>query len=88
MKTRAERIVSFERGRQILDVGCAGHVPRPGSPYWIHGLLRANFPVVFGIDIHEANIEAIRELGHENLIIANAESFDIPKEFDTMSLMN
>ena len=38
---RTEKIVTWTRGPDVLDVGCAGHKIEIGSPYWLHGRLRA-----------------------------------------------
>jgi cyclopropane fatty-acyl-phospholipid synthase-like methyltransferase len=79
---RSEQILKHVDGRHILDVGCAGHNPKPGSPYWLHGRLLEKFPSVAGIDLNSENIEKLLEMGFENIEIANAEEFDLHTTFD------
>ena len=81
---RAETILEWVRGPNVLDVGCAAHVPEPGNPYWVHGQLRERFPGVVGIDISEQNIGFLRERGFGNLHVASAETFTLQEHFDTV----
>ncbi|HXX93563.1 MAG TPA: class I SAM-dependent methyltransferase [Planctomycetota bacterium] len=81
---RAELVLGWVRGPSVLDVGCAAHVPEPGSPYWVHGRLREKFPQVSGLDISERNIDFLRQRGFDNLFVANAETFTLPGKFDTV----
>lgn len=71
-------------GPDVLDVGCAGHIPKPGSLYWLHGRLRERFSSVIGIDLNLENIQLLREMGYENIHVANAEGFDLHQDFDTI----
>ena len=82
--TRSEQILNQVVGPNILDVGCAGHIPKPGSPYWLHGRLREKFPVVTGIDVNVGNIEKLTQMGYTNIHIASAEDFDLNTTFDTI----
>jgi SAM-dependent methyltransferase len=81
---RAESILGWVRGPNVLDVGCAAHVPEPGNPYWIHGWLRDKFPGVAGIDISEKNIEFLRQRGFGNLHVASAETFELADRYNTI----
>lgn len=81
---RVDAILDQVRGRSILDVGCAGHVPRPKSPSWLHGRLVQLFPLVTGIDISNDNIRKLQVLGYGRLHVANAETFALPQQFDTV----
>lgn len=81
---RSEIILQWVKGSAVLDVGCAGHVPEPGSPYWVHGRLRERFPTVVGIDFNENNIGMLKGLGYESLYVASAEDFSLPQKFDTI----
>jgi SAM-dependent methyltransferase len=71
-------------GPNVLDVGCAGHIPKPGSPYWLHGRLRERFPSTTGIDLNAENIGYLREAGYENVFVASAEDFSLETRFDTI----
>jgi SAM-dependent methyltransferase len=82
--SRADQIIAHVKGPWVLDIGCAGHVPEPDSPYWIHGILRNSFPHVVGIDIKETSVRQLIDLGYQNIYTQNAESFDLPYKFDTI----
>jgi SAM-dependent methyltransferase len=79
---RSEQIVKNVTGHDILDVGCAGHIPKPRSPYWLHGRLLEKFPSVTGIDLNSENIGKLREMGYENIEVANAEEFNLNTTYD------
>lgn len=81
---RIEAILNWVTGPRILDVGCAGHFPEIGSPYWLHGELRRCFPDVIGIDISDENISYLTATGLDNIFVMNAESFYFPEPFDTI----
>lgn len=81
---RSEQILQKVAGPDILDVGCAGHIPKPGSPYWLHGRLREKFSSVVGIDINAENIRKLRDAGYGDLHVASAEDFDLDARFDSI----
>jgi SAM-dependent methyltransferase len=81
---RIDGVISQVVGPRVLDVGCAAHLPRPGSPDWLHGRLRQRFPQVVGIDIHRENIEALRGIGYEEVHVGDAQSFSLAGRFDTI----
>jgi len=81
---RADTIIGWIRGPNVLDVGCAGHVPEPGNPYWVHGRLREKFPDVAGLDLSEKNIEFLRQRGFGNLLVGSAETFSLERKFNTV----
>jgi len=81
---RTEHILRNVVGSDVLDVGCAGHVPKPGSPYWLHGRLREKFQSLAGIDLNAENIQRLKDSGYENVHVASAEDFDLGKKFDTI----
>lgn len=82
MLSRADHILKFVKGPRVLDVGCAGHLPEPESPYWLHGRLRKTYTSIVGLDVNESNIRMLRDQGYANLHVASAESFDIPIKFN------
>lgn len=84
MKPRTQAILPWVEGPAVLDVGCAGHVPRPGSPYWLHGVLRERFADVVGLDIEAENLAALRRAGFDELYLAGAEDFRLPRKFSTI----
>jgi len=82
---RSNLLLAFVKGPNVLDVGCAGHVPEPDSPGWVHGALRKLFPkTVTGIDINRENIEKLEKLGYNSLYVMNAEEFELNQRFDTI----
>jgi 2-polyprenyl-3-methyl-5-hydroxy-6-metoxy-1,4-benzoquinol methylase len=81
---RINEILEMVRGPAVLDVGCAGHTPKPGSPYWLHGRLREEFPSVVGIDFNSKNVQQLHNSGYENIYVASAEDFDLNLKFDTI----
>ena len=80
---RADDILQFVEGPNVLDVGCAGHEVRAGSRDWLHGRLRERFAVT-GIDICEPNVALMRELGFGDLHVQSADSFDLGRTFNTI----
>jgi 2-polyprenyl-3-methyl-5-hydroxy-6-metoxy-1,4-benzoquinol methylase len=83
MKLRAEEILLEVRGHAVLDIGCAGHLPEPTSPYWLHGRLRERFDVV-GIDVSEDAVAKLKEQGFSDVLVGDAQSFDLDHRFDTI----
>ena len=84
MIPRAVRLAELVRGPSVLDVGCAGHVFEPESPYWLHGQLVKRFPDVMGFDCSEEKINELRKYGLNHLFVANAETFSFEQRFDTI----
>ena len=82
--SRASQVVSYVKGPWVLDIGCAGHIPEPNSPHWLHGALLANFPHVVGIDINETNVRQLQALGYQHIHLQSAESFALPQKFNTI----
>ena len=81
---RADRLMDLVVGPRVLDVGCTDHVVKLGQPQWVHGRLRERFDDVVGIDISEENLASMRAAGFENLELADAETFDLGRQFDTV----
>ena len=84
IERRAGQIVPLVEGPRVLHVGCAAHEPDPNDPTWLHGQLVKHFPDAVGVDLREDLIEQLRSLGYKNLYVANAETFDLGQEFDTI----
>lgn len=82
--TRGEAIIEWTRGPAVLDVGCAGHVPEPGSSHWVHGCLQERFKILIGIDINEKNVGRLKQLGYKNIYVASAEEFKLSQKFDSI----
>src|SRR5579863_1300913 len=81
---RTDVILKWVKGPSVLDVGCTGHTLEIGSPGWLHGRLREQFPSVVGIDISAENIDSLKKHGFNNLYVQSAESFRLAEKFDTI----
>ena len=81
---RAEQILPWVQGPNVLDIGCAAHAMRFNDPHWLHGLLCKRFPDTVGIDIRPDLIEQLRQRGFQNLYTENAETFELGRQFDTI----
>jgi SAM-dependent methyltransferase len=82
--SRAARILEWTIGPDVLDVGCAGHSPEPSDPSWVHGALRRSFTNVWGIEFDPALIGELNAAGIENVVKADAQSFELDRLFDTV----
>lgn len=84
---RTERLEWVARkceGKDVLDVGCVGHIVARSDIPHLHDAIRARARSVLGIDIDREAIEKMRELGY-NVICADAERFDAsPHKFDVI----
>jgi SAM-dependent methyltransferase len=81
---RAEQVMPLVKGPSVLHVGCAAHAPCPGDPSWLHGSLCKRFPDTVGIDLRPDLIEQLQSLGFRNLYVANAETFELNQQFETI----
>jgi SAM-dependent methyltransferase len=81
---RVEFILPHVQGPEVLDVGCAAHVPEPGSPYWLHGRLLEKFPSVIGLDLNQENMDKLKAQGFQNLVVGNAEDIQLNAKFNTI----
>ncbi len=82
--TRVDKVLQWVKGPSVLDIGCAGHVPEPNSPYWLHGRIRKQFQDVVGIDINRENVGKLLKLGYTNIFVADAQNFSFSTTFDTI----
>lgn len=84
MVTRADLILRWVSGPDVLDVGCAGHVPRPGSRQWVYGRLHERYPDAIGVDISRENVELLRAHGFAGVRLGDAQALDLDRRFDTI----
>jgi SAM-dependent methyltransferase len=84
IRSRVDRTFELVKGPKVLDVGCTSHTVEFGSPYWLHGRLRASFPDLVGIDISAENVDTLKRHGFGNVYVQSAESFELPGRFDTI----
>jgi 2-polyprenyl-3-methyl-5-hydroxy-6-metoxy-1,4-benzoquinol methylase len=82
--SRAAQIVQWTIGPDVLDVGCAGHIPSPNDPTWLHGALRKSFDNVWGIELDPDLIQALSQAGYDNIVEADAQSFELDRLFNTV----
>ncbi|HVQ95025.1 MAG TPA: methyltransferase domain-containing protein [Mycobacteriales bacterium] len=85
---RIAAILAATRGPAVLDVGCTGglqtDIPLAGSPDWVHQHVRAAFPEVHGIDLAAAKVDFLRQHGYPAVDVADAQDFDLGRQFDTV----
>ena len=70
------------KGKKILDVGCVEHSSsaKDKNPFWVHDFLKSNGNVL-GIDILKNDVDILKKEGY-NMIVADAETFELQREFD------
>lgn len=86
---RADLILDWVRGPAVLDIGCAavmcsGDRPAHSGPWWLHGRLLERFPTVVGIDSSPAAVSHLHESGFEEVVLADAQDFNLGRVFDTI----
>jgi 2-polyprenyl-3-methyl-5-hydroxy-6-metoxy-1,4-benzoquinol methylase len=66
---RAEFIVERSAGRKVLDIGCVAHdVDRMTSSEWLHARVARAARECVGVDVLEAGVEHMRELGYTAVV--------------------
>ena len=85
---RIARMLSLVEGQSVLDVGFADGLLDERSPNesrnWLHGYLRQSYSEIWGIDLGSRKVAQLAELGYSNLIVADAQDFDLGRTFDTV----
>jgi SAM-dependent methyltransferase len=81
---RADRIMLWIKGPDVLDVGCGGRCPQKGGRFWLHGKIVDRFPGAWGIDLSREHVDKIVSLGYNNVLVADAQSFELPQRFDSV----
>lgn len=76
-----EYIIPRVQHKRVLDVGCVGRWPDDET--WLHDELVSNASQCVGIDLNSEKIDRISERGYD-VHVANAESFDLNREFDVI----
>jgi SAM-dependent methyltransferase len=84
IERRTSQVMPLVNGPRILHLGCAAHVPDPNDPTWLHGQLCKRFPDTVGVDLRQDLIEKLEAIGFRNLYVANAETFNLDRQFDTI----
>jgi SAM-dependent methyltransferase len=54
------------------------------SPGWLHRRILDTWPDAWGIDLSADRIEKMRHLGYNNVHVADAQTFVLEKQFDTV----
>jgi 2-polyprenyl-3-methyl-5-hydroxy-6-metoxy-1,4-benzoquinol methylase len=77
-------VVNFCKGKDVLDVGCVQHNPENyKSKFWLHKALREISGSIVGMDLYEPGVAFLRDHGF-NVIVGDAQSFDLGKQFDVI----
>ena len=75
-------------GPSVLDVGCAGGLegdrPIVESPQWAYRYVHEAFDEVWGIDFDAPKIDFLQRHGYPNTRAADAQTFDLGLQFDTV----
>lgn len=82
---RISKIIShIDTNSKILDVGCVRHdLGRNSNTPWLHEELHNCSNTIHGIDIVEDQVELMEQSGFD-VDHADAQDFDLNKEFDTI----
>jgi len=79
---RFEIIKRYIQGKEVLDIGCFGGLPKQISKgQWLHKRIKENSRTVLGVDINEEGVNKARRLGY-NLICENVMTMELNKRFD------
>ena len=72
------------RGKRVLDLGCVMHEPGAvHSRYFLHRAIHQVAERVVGLDLHEAGVARLRELGYD-VRVGDAEYFRLDETFDVV----
>jgi len=83
---KTEFIVELCRGKRVLDVGCIDHSWTTAlelGDQWLHHRIREVATETVGLDILEDDAAMLNDLGY-NILVADAEDFDLGREFDVI----
>lgn len=81
---RIDLMRSYIKERSVLDVGCIDHyLERTEQKNWLHDELRKIAGELIGMDYLEKEVEILKSRGY-NMILGNAENFQIPRKFDVI----
>lgn len=73
------------KGKKVLDLGCVQHDPRAAkSKKWLHKAIRKVALEIKGLDLDKKGILALEEMGYDNLVIGDAQDFDLGETFDVI----
>jgi len=85
---RVDAMLLAAHGPSVLDVGCAGGLegnrPIVESPQWAHRYVHEAFDDVWGIDFDAPKIDFLQHHGYPNTRAADAQTFDLGLQFDTV----
>lgn len=75
-ETRLERIIKITKGKRVIHVGCADHLPlietKIKNKKWLHGLLTESTAQCIGIDNNEEAVDYINhKLGIKNVYLSD-----------------
>ena len=72
---RLDAAEELARGKSVVHVGCVDHLPLLGSKVeqdlWMHGRLTRAASTCVGVDVNLEGIEALRDLGYDNVHVGD-----------------
>lgn len=83
IERREDIILPLCKGREVLDVGCAGYSADFEKPGELHERIASVAWKVIGVDCDEKNIKRLRSRGY-NVVLGNAENIHLEKKFDVI----
>jgi len=81
-----ELIVDLCQGKEVLDIGCIDHSYKTALALgnkWLHKRIKDVSTSLVGLDMLEEDARILNEKGY-NIVIANAENFELDKKFDVV----
>lgn len=77
-------VAAVTSGGSVLDIGCVQHdANAASSDEWVHDHLREVANELLGLDTLEEDVEELNDRGY-NVVCADAQDFDLGREFDTI----
>ncbi|MEM2507749.1 MAG: methyltransferase domain-containing protein [Nitrososphaerota archaeon] len=84
VKNRAEPILSFIKGKDVLEIGCVGMGKHDtiGGKNFIAGYVMPISRKWVGVDINEKGVAKLRKMGFNALVIDVEKPFNLKQKFD------
>jgi SAM-dependent methyltransferase len=84
LASKIDFIVPAVKGKRVLDLGCVQHVlSNVDKKSWLHAHIRKHASSVLGVDLLEAEVEALRQMGYD-MIAADVETMQLGNVYDVV----